>query len=567
MPNEKQPNTIELLDVLKTSYPERVSAAALQGLANRAGAHVFLEYGIYDDPLARRTNEDFMDDEMWYGKYRALLGNQDERNLDYYRSEHGFRVEKVKDLATLVKKYRSLLKGIVVWDFAEADTANLALMLAAQEDLLPVEASLLKEDFAAGLPIAHDLRGRWPDRVSMYQWAFTELFSKCKPGFLALVEPAWQRPEFLDYVVQNKLFVYSLSSLEKGFGSTLLMLLAFGPTWLREMLFALHLDGLLRRAGIAWMAKRSPEIALNDRIQRAVRSDTYPTIFGWHTRRDDELSFMLMLSANGLRLVPSHLAGNFSFHSRVKPLGTSLPQPVAKAALDPEGVYITFTLSDGDQLMMMSTAELGNWYSPNRGAIPFNWECQPLLAELAPALLEKFQRGATAADCLVAGPSGAGYIVPPLSPNFSAYMRETNRVCKQAGITVVTTYVADPPRRVLRQLDRYSDGLAGYLAGYAIVNRAPQQRIGRTLLMANEVPTVAQIWDQPEKLLESVRQKAVTPGRQPRFIGVHLFAYRTTLDDVAKFAASITDKHIHIVRGDEFLHLANESLRRKSNGK
>lgn len=146
-------------------------------------------------------------------------------------------------------------------------------------------------------------------------------------------------------------------------------------------------------------------------------------------------------------------------------------------------------------------------------------------------------------------------------------MRETNRVCKKAGISVVTTYVADPPRRVLRQLNRFSDGLVGYLAGYAIVNRAPQQWLGRVPLVANEVPTVAQIWDQPKKLLESVRQITETSRKRPRFIGVHLFAYRTTLDDVADFVATLTDPHIHIVRGDAFLDLTIKSLRRKTNGK
>jgi hypothetical protein len=526
-----------------------------------------LNYGVYDDPLARRTNEVFLDDEIWFAKYRAMLGNQDEHNLDYYQKEHGFRVHHARDLAELVKKNAVLLKGCVVWDASFADTANIALMLAAQENLLPVEAGQLKEPFAAGLPIVHDLRGRWHDRVSMYTWAFEELFPKCTEGFIACIEPGWQRPEFLDYVVQNKLFVYSLSSQQKNLGGTLLLLLAFGSAWLREILFALHLDGLLRRLGLSIIGHQSPEVRLNNRIQKAVKSATYPTAFGWHTKRDDELTFMFLLSANGLRLVPSHLAGNFSFHSRVTPLGTPDPQPILEEKLDPQGIYITFTLSDGDQLMMMSTAEMGNWYSPNRGKVPFNWETQPLLTELAPALLEKFQRSATPADCLIAGPSGAGYIVPPLAPNLPVYLRETNRICQKAGIKVVTTYVADPPRRVLRQLARYGANLAGYLAGYAILGRAPQQRVGQTTIIANEVPTVNQIWASAEELLESVRKLTETPGTLPRFIGVHLFAYRTNIDDVARFISSIQDPRVHVVRGDVFLELANQSLRRKLDGK
>ena len=55
------------------------------------------------------------------------------------------------------------------------------------------------------------------------------------------MEPGWQRPEFVDYLVQQKIFTYSLKSTHKGLGSTLLMLLAFGPPALREFIFALRL--------------------------------------------------------------------------------------------------------------------------------------------------------------------------------------------------------------------------------------------------------------------------------------------------------------------------------------
>ena len=552
---------IDVLDVSRCSYAERVSAAALQGLVNRREPVLFLDYGIYDDPTARRTNEVFLDDENWYGKFRALLGPQDQRNLTYYQKEHAADSAPLKSLSAAVEKYHNHLNGCVVWEAALPDTVNIALMLAAQEDLLPVEASDLEWAQQMNLPLIHDLRGRWTDRVALYRWAFAELFPKCKEGQIACIEPGWQRPEFLDYLVQNKIFIYSLSSLEKGLGNTLLMLLAFGPAWLRELLFALRLDGPMRRLGLNWQARRSEEVRLNNQIQRAVRSATYPTVFGWHTRRDDELSFMMLLSANGLRLVPAHMASNFSFHSQVSPLSAAAPAQVpATPELDPQGTYLTFTLSDGDQLMMMSTAELGNWYSPARGQVAFNWEAQPLLAEIAPALLEKFQAGATANDCLIAGPSGAGYLVPPLVPNLPAYMRDTVRVCRLAGINTVTTYVSDPPMRVLRQMARQSQGKLNFLAGYAIVGRAPRHLLDNTLIFSNQVPGVEHIWDSAEALLASVKELAETPAPTPRFIGIHLFAYRTGYDDVVKFAAEIHDPYIHIVRADTFLELARIQL-------
>jgi hypothetical protein len=557
---------IETLDVSGKPYAYRLCAAALQGIINRRAPTVYLDYGIYDDPDARRTNEVFLDDETWYGKYRTLLGNQDQRNLEYYRQVHGFQTQVVNSLDELIRKHKESFNGYVLWDAAMPDTANLALMFASQEDLLPVEAGMETWAKQQGLDIRHDLRGKWHERADLYAWAFTHLFHESKPGVVACVEPGWQRPEFVDYLVQQKIFTFSLSSRSGGLGDTLLLLLAFGPPRLREWIFSLGLDGLLRRLGLALKGWRSSEVRLTTQIQQAVQADPYPTIFGWHTKRDDELAFMLHLSANGLRLVPSHLAGNFSFHSQVQPLGMPQPIVVTEPELDPQGTYLTFTLSDGDQLMMMSNGELGNWYNPQRGCIPFNWETQPLLVELAPALFEKYARTATANDCLIAGPSGAGYVVPPLLPHLSAYLEESRRVCLKAGIGVVTFYVADPPASVIRRLAQHSQGLVGYLAGYAVLERAPKVQIGEAMFVANQWPTVAHLWDQAEDLLEGVRRLITASGPRPRFIGVHLFAYRTTLEDVIRFVSDLDDNHVHVVRADTFLRAALQNQQKPPPG-
>lgn len=553
-------HSITVLDVSHFSYAERVCTGALQGLVNRTSPSIYLDYGIYDDPTARRTNEDFLGDEIWYSKYRALLGNQDQRNLEYYREKYKLAVNSAINLKELITANIDKISGLVVWDEDLADTVNIALMLAAQENLLPVTVSIADQLSSTGLVIKHDLRNRWSGRLGLYRWAFEHLFPKCKPGYLACIEPGWQRTEFLDYVVQEKIFVYSLSSTDVGLGNKLLLLLAFGPPDVREFLFALSLDGLIRKFALFWMGLRSAEVKLANRIQKAMKSRSYPTIFGWHTCRDDELSFMLQLSSNGLRLVPTHMAGNFSFHAKLPSSGTKQNQPTSQPVLDPQGIYLTFTLSDGDQLMMMHSGELGNWYSPQRGSVPFNWETQPLLTEIAPALLEKYTSSATDNDCLIAGPSGAGYIVPPLAPHLDDYMKETARVCEQAGINVVTTYVADPPARVLRSLAKYHGGLRGYLAGYAVVTRSPANLIGEIPIIANQFPKVDQIWLSAEDLLAKIHEEILNQKTFPVFIGVHLFAYRTTYDDIVRFANEIQTQHVHILRGDEFLELARQHL-------
>ncbi len=410
-----QSPSITVIDVSRFSYAERVCVAAVQGLVNPTSPSIYLDYGIYDDPTARRTNENFMDDDIWYAKYRDLLGNQDQRNLDYYQKKFNLNILTVSILEELITQHLDMFSGMVVWDDKLPDTVNIALMMAAQQNLLPVTAKLAESLQKTGLVIKEDLRNRWTERVSLYQWAFEHLFEGSKPGYLACIEPGWLRSEFLDYIVQERIFVYSLSSTAGGLGSQLLLLLSFGPPRLREFLFNLSLDKIIRKFALRWMGWKSAEVKLSNRIQSSVVSSTYPTIFGWHTQRDDELAFMFQLSSNGLRLVPSHLAGNFSFHSKLPSFGTKQKPVPTHRSLDPQGIYLTFTLSDGDQLMMMHTGELGNWYSSKRGSVAFNWETQPLLAELAPALMEKYTTTATEKDCLIAGPSGAGYIVPVIA--------------------------------------------------------------------------------------------------------------------------------------------------------
>ena len=150
-----------------------------------------------------------------------------------------------------------------------------------------------------------------------------------------------------------------------------------------------------------------------------------------------------------------------------------------------------------------------------------------------------------------------------LLPDLPAYMRETARICQLASIHVVTSYVADPPWRVLRQLARYHGGLLGYLCGYAVISRSPQSLVEGIPIIANQSPLVSEISLHPEELLPTIHARLLERSNSPRFIGVHLFAYRTSIADIANFVSKLNIPHLHVVRGDEFLMLAKEALRRK----
>ena len=557
----------DLLDVAECVYMERLTANCLQGLVNRDGPQLFLSYGNYDDPGTRKTNSVQMTKENWFGKYREVLCHNDLDNLNYYQQEYDLSVNKLKDLPAAILKYKSYFKGLVVWDPDLIDSVNLALMLAGLNDLLichPDQIAYLET--LTGLPVKEDLRGRFSDRISLYRWAFKNLFKKCKSGQIAHMEPAWGRSEFTDYIVQNRLFTYCFSCYQKGglrdLGQKLLLLLVAGPIWLRNFLFGTRMDGVIRRIAIWLLGTGFPETRLGMRFQRAVRADTYPTIFGWHSNRDDELAFMLAISANGLRLAPTFLASNYSFHSQ-------MPQkaPFKQNYADPENtpledkVYLTFTLSDGDQFTLMNTAEVGNWRRNEHGQVPFNWEVQPLLVEIAPALLGYYYRNLTDQDMLVAGPSGAGYVIPPLVPDLPAYMDESARFCDQTDIRITTSYTCDPPRRVIRDHARVEGNFMGYIAGYFHLNRTPMCMAGERPFVSYIWPHVDQIGLNADEVLAGIRKLVDAPGRVPRFIACHLFAYCTTIADVYQFVQTLDPHKIKVVRADEFLIAAKQFMK------
>lgn len=563
--------TVGVLDVSALGYGERLCAAALQGLANRQGPRLFLDYGPCDDPSCRRTNSVMMTEEDWFGRYRDFLVHNDLDNLAYYRGVNGFETRVLEDLDSAVLRHRDLLKGFVVYDPALPDSVNAALVYAGLEDLLVLPPHLVPWAQGLGLAAREDLRGRWKDRVELYEWALRELRPRCAPEAVASNEPEWERPEFADYIVKNRLFAFGLSSFGKSpggrLGHAILLFLAAGPFRVRDAVFGLGLDRPLRRLALALLGRASCETSLLLRTLGSVEARPYPKLFGWHVERDDELSFMLLVSAAGMRLLPSFMAGNYSFHSALParvPLRQDHLAPGA-VRLEADKVYLCFTLSDGDQFALMNTAELGGYRRPERGSVPFNWEVQPFLAELAPALLGYYFDRRSPADLLVAGPSGAGYVIPSLVPDLPAYFRASAAICAQADLGIATSYGGDPPGRVLRD-HAAAPGFLGYVAGYFHLGRTPAYIAGDKTFVANAWPPVERIGATRDETLAGIRALVEAEGPLPRFVGCHLFAYRTNVADIAGFVGTLDPARVKVVRADEFLAAARlhlEGSRRK----
>src|SRR5260370_7068059 len=93
---------------------------------------------------------------------------------------------------------------------------------------------------------------------------------------------------------------------------------------------------------------------------------------------------------------------------------TAPTQPPTPA--QPPKTYVSFTMSDGDNLQYNQHRMAQLWQDPVRGTIPIGWTISPTLIRVAPPLAAYYTPTATPNAELVAAPSGAGYILPSFRP-------------------------------------------------------------------------------------------------------------------------------------------------------
>lgn len=105
-----------VLDARHLTWDGRCTIEALQGLANRAGPLLYLDYG---NPW----------DQAW---------------LDIYAQRYGVTYERLPSFRETLRRFASVARGLVVYDPAVDGSRCVALSLAGVDDLLPVSPSLLE---------------------------------------------------------------------------------------------------------------------------------------------------------------------------------------------------------------------------------------------------------------------------------------------------------------------------------------------------------------------------------------------------------------------------------------
>lgn len=108
-----------------------------------------------------------------------------------------------------------------------------------------------------------------------------------------------------------------------------------------------------------------------------------------------------LASRHGLYVVASDFSLNLTVLGGIRATGRAVRSAPAPPLED--RTYVTFTMTDGDNIQYCQHRMRQIWDTPQRGLAPLNWTISPLLRDAAPPILAYYQDTATPNDLLVAG--------------------------------------------------------------------------------------------------------------------------------------------------------------------
>ena len=119
--------------------------------------------------------------------------------------------------------------------------------------------------------------------------------------------------------------------------------------------------------------------------------------------------------------------------------GSSSASHVQNVAVSTPKAYVSFTISDGDNLQYDQHRMAALWKDSVRGSIPMGWTISPSLVQTAPSLGAYYISTASPNDELIAGPSGAGYMYPSQWPQaqLPAFLKTTGELMQAMKLSII----------------------------------------------------------------------------------------------------------------------------------
>jgi hypothetical protein len=408
----------------------------------------------------------------------------------------------------LVEHFRAHVKGYVLYDRASPRSLTAATALAGPLDAIVVDVSLEEKVKALGLTVAVDVRAR--DE----KWVYDQYPGRFSTRTAAELDPAISH-QLRDYITLTRSFV--------------------------------HYDGLT---------------PFRTRVMQALDREAF--CFGYYGL--DEFGMVSGASGQGVVMIPSDFAANLSVHSSVR--DRELKQRPAPALTPETDVhYVTFVLSDGDNVAFDLWSMQTTYADPARGSFDMGYEISPALADLAPATMRWYYENASAGahrDAFVAGPSGSGYMFPSKMPaaDLGPYLDRLDAFMAAADLGIVS--ILD--RGAVGRMDLWSAYLGRPHIDAVFYFDYDYNTKGEIAFTAPGKPVIAsrdRLWGgitEEAELISRINARPKTPKSAAGYTMVQVHVWTKKLPNVLTVVKGL-DPKVRVVAPDTFVKLVRMNLK------
>src|SRR6266700_5336775 len=422
-PTFQSPNHLDVYDIRGASQDTQLSITTMTGVINRQQAQVYLLSSA--------------DAAFWFQEVFAQIPH------DVSLATGNAALD------TLLNSYGSSIQGMIIYDPNCIDSINIATMLAGQRDgmvVSPAQAVVLQGP-PYQLPVIADLRiYQWKSRVQVYSWAEVNLLKDAAPNLIAGLDPKISGA-LRSFLVATRTCIYWLEARdflpdipnglasERGLMQRIFSAFPAGTIHLGWFIDEPHGVTLTSKAAMPVLASdffENLEVWTSvQNVQGTAQARNVGTGLASSSATDVEIvedqgeaAIPDQGSNVGTGLAPSSATDVEIVEDQGSNVGMGLApsstlglapaaafQSVNVSAVTPKA-YVSFTISDGDNLQYDQHRMAGLWRDPVRGSIPIGWTISPSLVQTAPSLAAYYMGTASLNDELIAGPSGAGYMYP-----------------------------------------------------------------------------------------------------------------------------------------------------------
>ena len=516
MPTFNAPLSLDVATLVGMPEDQQVMFSTLQGLVNRIDPQIYL---LQDDEEGRLT---------WLEElgtpYRFFSSPWD-----------------------LFEVHKDVLRGMVVYDEDMLDTINVATTFSPIYSSIVVSPKLVKEvQSYTSLPVRLSLAGRYNSAIEAYSLSYSQWKKSVSRRIIVGISP--QVAVSLPPVDQNPFFG------EIGIGEMSIE----GPfsyvanPFLRDYCVAVN-------AFCFWL---DPLNASQNELFGNIISDQEPNslYMGWFANGSNggENAGVELCSKNQLRTVASDYCTNLTVFSGIS--ASITPQKMPAVPSLSNDIYITITFTEGDNLQYNEHRLRVIFDDSDRGSIAMNYSIEPLLIEAAPNILKYYLSASTANDCLVAGPSGAGYIFPGSWPesNLTDYLQISAGYLNSIGVNVVN--VLNHPQGQYIPLTA-QEGLQYESIVNPIGILADWSKINSVTTLGNNLPAVTGLLASDTVELSLILNEILNSNvATPAFYSIGVIAWNILPTDVVQTLNSIPANSFNVVRADVFFALLRQHL-------